>query len=209
MQTCHPVSPSPPRGIRRVTVELLDVLSGELSPPKTSSSQLPAPSHQHPSLLSPQSFLQTMVTPVQPLPQIDSEHWGLVMPITAPEGTVLRHKAGCPVQSPGGLVDSRWPQPLQEKSRCLRERGEGCLLRLVCGSPGEPRSLTPGRLVIRRGAGRTGGGVKARPWGGDGSGGGTGRAGSKPVVREESGTCGERPGQLQMQRVPRGRLTPR
>lgn len=123
-QTCDPVSPSPPQGLRPVTVESLDELSGELSRLKTSSSQLPAPSRHHPSLLSPQSFLQTMVKCVQASPRIDSGHWGLVMHITAPEGTVLGHKAGRPVLSPGGLVDSRWPSPCR-RNQGASERGQG------------------------------------------------------------------------------------
>lgn len=143
-QTCDPVSPSPPQGLRPVTVESLDELSGELSRLKTSSSQLPAPSRHHPSLLSPQSFLQTMVKCVQASPRIDSGHWGLVMHITAPEGTVLGHKAGRPVLSPGGLVDSRWPQPLQEKSRCLREGARAVSRGWCAGALGSPALRLPG-----------------------------------------------------------------
>lgn len=40
--------------------------------------------------------------------------------------------------------------------------GKGCLPRLVCRSPGEPRSSAPGRPVIRSGAGRAGGRAEAQ-----------------------------------------------
>lgn len=51
MQTCQPVSLSPPEEIRHVNLALLNVLSGELSPLKTLSPSCQLP-QRHPSLLS-------------------------------------------------------------------------------------------------------------------------------------------------------------
>lgn len=130
MQTCQPVSLSPPEEIRHVNLTLLNVLSGELSPLKTLSPSCQLP-QRHPSLLS---CFHQVAFPTLPcaLKRVDSGLWGLIFRITTPKGAVLRYNASYThlVPREAWLTSARtgvtgWPSPYRTNQSTL---GKGHVL---------------------------------------------------------------------------------
>lgn len=130
MQTCQPVSLSPPEEIRHGNLTLLNVLSGELSPLKTVSPSCQLP-QRHPSLLS---CFHQVAFPRLPfaLERVKSGLWGLTFHVTTPKGAMLRYNASYThlVPQETWLTSvctgvTGWPQPLEDKPKHLREGASG------------------------------------------------------------------------------------